>query len=150
MEGPKIYYQMEAASGRTVRVPANHLKTWMEEQAAIEKAEKQGEKESTISENSEKKERQDDNRLYFEENLQGYITENRREEWLMIMINVLARDIGLDEYDQVLMVIQLNSDSKIDRFKDWLTTKIVDGVLHVTPKEVMNITARIGRGAPLD
>ena len=39
MSEKEVYYQMEAASGRTVRVPASKLKEWMEGQAAIEKGE---------------------------------------------------------------------------------------------------------------
>ena len=39
MSKQEVYYQMEAASGETVRVPKSQLKKWMEGQAAIERGE---------------------------------------------------------------------------------------------------------------
>ena len=45
----EIYYQMEAASGRTVRVPQSELKKWMEGQAAIERGEQPHVSEESIA-----------------------------------------------------------------------------------------------------
>ena len=45
----KIYYQMEAASGRTVRVPADKLEKWMEGQDAIRRGEKPRVSEESIA-----------------------------------------------------------------------------------------------------
>ena len=57
----------------------------------------------------------------------------------------MDEEIGLREEDKVLIILQLNTEDKVDQFNEWIKTKMVDEKFVATPVEVMNATARIGR-----
>ena len=66
-------------------------------------------------------------------------------KWLIGMINAIDDEIGLREEDKVLIMMQLNSEEKLDRFNEWIRENIKDSKLDATPVDVMNATAKIGR-----
>ena len=70
---------------------------------------------------------------------------NSTRKWLVSLVNAMDEEIGLSEEDKVLIILQLNTEDKVDQFNDWLKSKMVDEKFIATPIEVMNATARIGR-----
>ena len=70
---------------------------------------------------------------------------NSTRKWLISLVNAMDEEIGLREEDRVLIILQLNTEDKVDQFNEWIKTKIVDEKFVATPVEVMNATARIGR-----
>ena len=76
--------------------------------------------------------------------MENSISDSTRK-WLISLINVMDEEIGLREEDKVLIILQLNTEDKVDQFNEWIKTKMVDEKFVATPVEVMNATARIGR-----
>ena len=75
----------------------------------------------------------------------GITTNPALRKWLISIINSIGREVGLREEDKVLMVIQLDTEAKIDEFCKWLKTKMANEKFIATPQEVMHITAPIGK-----
>ena len=76
--------------------------------------------------------------------MENSISDSTRK-WLISLVNVMDEEIGLREEDKVLIILQLNTEDKVDQFNEWIKTKMVDEKFVATPVEVMNATARIGR-----
>ena len=76
--------------------------------------------------------------------MENSISDSTRK-WLISLVNVMDEEIGLREEDKVLIILQLNTEDKVDQFNEWIKTKMVDKKFVATPVEVMNATARIGR-----
>lgn len=51
----------------------------------------------------------------------------------------------MEECDQVLMIMLLNTPEKIHNFVEWARTKTVNDRIQSTPEEVMHIVAMIDR-----
>ncbi len=76
--------------------------------------------------------------------MENSISDSTRK-WLISLVNVMDEEIGLREEDKVLIILQLNTEDKVDQLNEWIKTKMVDEKFVATPVEVMNATARIGR-----
>ena len=76
--------------------------------------------------------------------MENRISKSTRK-WLISLVNAMDEEIGLREEDKVLIILQLNTEDKVDQFNDWIKSKIIDEKLIATPIEVMNATSRIGR-----
>ena len=67
----------------------------------------------------------------------------------------LTIDIGeqlrMEENDQILIVMSLNTPRKIMKFVNWVKTKTKGDKIQSTPMKVLSAATRIGRGMdPLD
>ena len=67
------------------------------------------------------------------------------KEFMMDLLAVLRKQIQMDYEDMALIMMQINTEEKLEQFKAWLRTKLEDGKFQTTPIEVMNMTAQIGK-----
>lgn len=68
-------------------------------------------------------------------------------EDLLYMINALKQVVHLKEEQQVLIVLQLNTDEKIDRWFEWLKTKIIgENEIDATATEIVRAAVHINQG----
>ena len=65
---------------------------------------------------------------------------------LIKLISSISREVQLDKSDQVLLLLQLDTEEKVSLFNRWVKTKLVNGTLKSTPEEIMNASAKIGKG----
>ena len=68
-------------------------------------------------------------------------------EDLLYMINAIARILPMRMEDQVLIVLSLDTDEKIDKWFEWLRPHVI-GVneLNVTEVEIIRAAVMIGKG----
>ena len=68
---------------------------------------------------------------------------------LLGIINELNGELGLENSNQVLILYQINTDKKVNKFFDWIGTKITDGQFTATEIQVQNATVKISKGLEL-
>lgn len=70
---------------------------------------------------------------------------NPKRKLLISLVNAISEEIQMREEDKILIILQMNTEEKIEKFFDWIESKMENEKLKTTTTEVMNITARIGR-----
>ncbi len=70
---------------------------------------------------------------------------NPKRKLLISLVNAMSEEIQMREEDKILIILQMNTEEKIEKFFDWIESKMENEKLKTTTTEVMNITARIGR-----
>ena len=66
---------------------------------------------------------------------------------LIELICSINNVIPLKEENQVLIMIQLDTEEKISRFNQWIGTKLTgENELNTTEIEIMHVTAQISKG----
>ena len=68
-----------------------------------------------------------------------------KRNWLISLVNAMSKEIQMREEDKVLIILQLNTEEKIDTFCNWVESKMENGDFKATSAEVMNMTAMIGK-----
>ena len=64
---------------------------------------------------------------------------------------IIGKQLNMEEKDQILMLMYLNTPRKIKKFSDWARARTVDDKINSTPMKVLSAATRIGRGMePLD
>ena len=68
-------------------------------------------------------------------------------EDLLYMINAIARILPMRMEDQVLIVLSLDTDEKIDKWFEWLRPHVIgENELDVTEAEIIRAAVQIGKG----
>ena len=65
---------------------------------------------------------------------------------LIGLINSINQEVPLEEKDQVLIVMTLDTENKIHRFNNWLKTKLDNGSLQATSVEIVRAAVQISKG----
>lgn len=135
----EIYYQMEAASGRTVRVPASQLKDWMEGQADIERGEQ-----SHLSDEST----EEVSRLLGIPISMRELRENSCEEReLFKIVNTIGDSIRTDLETLMTVIVLIDTRKKLENFKQWVDSVTVNGMVQTNEAELLNKVSEISRSA---
>ncbi len=70
---------------------------------------------------------------------------------LMKMINYVNQEIGIEESDQVLIVISLDTEEKIQRWFDWIISRTDEELgVQASAKEIVRAAVKIGKGVAVD
>lgn len=67
-------------------------------------------------------------------------------EFMLTMINLINQEIGLQEKNQVLIVLKLNTDEKIRKWMEWLRPRVTAEGLQATEVEIVRAAVQIGKG----
>ena len=70
--------------------------------------------------------------------------DNPYEKVLMNLIVSISREIRLEKQDQVLIAMELNSEKKIKRFRDWVESRMDGEQLNAKPAEIVRAAVKIG------
>lgn len=65
-------------------------------------------------------------------------------EALMRLINSINAEIPLEEKNQVLLVMKLNTEEKIIQFNEWVKSNLKNGKLQATEAEIVRAAVKIG------
>ena len=72
---------------------------------------------------------------------------SRYRERLIGMIVAISRVIPLEERDQVLIALKLNTDEKIIKFRDWIRARLKgENDLDATAAEIVRAAVQIDKG----
>lgn len=135
----EIYYQMEAASERTVRVPASQLKDWMEGQADIERGEQSHLNDESTEELS---------RLLGIPISMRELRENSREEReLFKIVNTIGDSIRTGSETLMTVIVLIDTKKKLESFKRWVDSITVNGMVQTNEAELLNKVSEISRPA---
>ena len=65
-------------------------------------------------------------------------------EALMRLINSINAEIPLEEKNQVLLVMKLNTEEKIIQFNEWVKSNLKNGKLQAAEAEIVRAAVKIG------
>ena len=71
-------------------------------------------------------------------------------EALMRLINAINAEIPLEEKNQVLLVMKLNTEEKIIQFNEWVKKNVKNGKLQATEAEIVRAAVRIDKESNTD
>ena len=81
------------------------------------------------------------------ENMEGVESSSPYREALISLIVSISRATRLRESNQVLLVMQLDTEAKIREFSRWIKSKLKgENDLQVDEIQIMHASARISRG----
>lgn len=75
--------------------------------------------------------------------------EDLKKPWRICIakqIIIIGKQLKMEECDQVLAVLLLNTPQKVKAFSEWARNKTVNHQIHSTPEEVMHVVSMIERG----
>lgn len=66
-------------------------------------------------------------------------------EALISLINSINKEVPLKEQNQVLLVIELNTENKIIEFNNWVKAQIKNQKFQATEEEIVRAAVQIGK-----
>lgn len=77
----------------------------------------------------------------------GLSPDNSYRKALISLINSINVVVPLDDKDQVLIVLKLDTEEKISLFNEWIKGRLVgENELNATAQEIVRAAVQIGKG----
>ena len=72
--------------------------------------------------------------------------DNPYEVYLIDLLRAINREVPMDEEDRMLVLLELNSETKIMQFRDWVESRMDGDNLKATAPEITRAATRICKG----
>lgn len=80
----------------------------------------------------------------------GLGVDNPYRKALISLINSINEVVPLEDKDQVLIVLKLDTEEKISLFNDWVKSHLIgENELHATAQEIVRAAVQIGKGTAI-